>query len=110
MVQLIGIVRRKNNRHGPAVAVFLYRGVVTVGIERPLLDVLHLMGTSVEARNFSKIGAGVDNVGIARIDGDVAAFSAAYGFPIGAADETGIAGRCDNHGPDVLLRGVNRIR
>ena len=110
VVELVGIVRRKDDGHGPGIAVFLDGGIVAVGIERPLLNVLHLVSALVVAGDVAEVGAGIDNVGIARIDGHVAAFSAAHGVPIGTPDGAVIAGSGDADGAVVLLRAVNVIR
>src|SRR5260370_14855182 len=55
MIKNAGIVRRKNDGHGPGVAVFLDGSVFAVGIERPLLNVLYLIGAAVEGVDMRKI-------------------------------------------------------
>jgi hypothetical protein len=102
-------VRRKHDGHGPGVAVFLDGSVVAVGIERPLLDVLDLVGAAIEARDVAEVGAGVDDVRIARVHGDIAAFAATDGIPVGAIDEATIAGSGDADGRVVLLRAIDAV-
>jgi len=62
-----------------SVAVLLHGCVVAVGIERPLLDVLDLIGTAVEPRDVAEVGAGVNDVRIARVNGN--AMTAAATIP-----------------------------
>src|SRR6266478_5750420 len=90
-------MRRKNDRHRPGVAVLLHGSVVAIGIERPLLDVLHLVGAAVEPGDVAEVGAGVNDVRIARVDGNVAALASAHGVPVGiaTASDRGYIDRAD---------------
>ena len=62
MIKNAGIVTGKHDGHGPSVTVFLDGSVFAVGIERPLLNVLHLIGAAVEARDVTKVRAGINDV------------------------------------------------
>src|SRR5205814_1579303 len=62
VIENVRIVRRKYDGHGPRVAIFLDGSVVAVGIERPLLNVLRLIGAAIEPGDIAKIGACINDV------------------------------------------------
>src|SRR5882672_7502530 len=110
VIEGVGIIRRKDNGHRPSVAVLLDGSVVAVGIERPLLDILHLVGAAVEPGDVPEVGAGVNDVRIARVDGHVAALASAHGVPVRAVDVAAVAGSGDTDGGIVLLRAIDAVR
>src|SRR6266581_3938610 len=110
VIESVWIMGRKNAGHGPGVAVFLHGSVVAVGIERPLLDVLHLVGAAVEAGNVAEVGAGINDVRIARGNGNVAAFASAHSLPVRAVDVSAVAGSGNTNGGIVLLRAIDAVR
>ena len=105
----VGIVRGNHDGHGPGVAIFLQRGRVAVGIFGPFLDALRLIGAAIEAREDGAFVVGVDDVRIARVGNDVAAFAAADGVPIARRSLAVIAARANADGRVVLLRAVDAV-
>ena len=91
-------MRRKYDRHRPGITILLHGSVVAIGIERPLLDVLRLVGVPVEPGDRAEIGAGVNDVCIARVNGNVAALASADGVPVCSVDVATIAGGGDTDG------------
>jgi len=71
---------------------------------------LRLAGAAIEAADVAEVGTGINDVGIARIDGDVAALAATDIVPIPPIDEAAIATGTDTDGGIVLLRAVDAIR
>src|SRR5262249_25001189 len=76
---------------------------------RPLLDTLQLAIAAVIAEEKRPFVVGIDDVGIARIDGYVATLPTGDTFPIGAVNDTVIRARPNSHGRVVLLRAVDAV-
>src|SRR5581483_8141692 len=104
-----GIVGRERDRSGPLKAVDEIGGAVTHGIQRPRGDLLRLAGRLVETGDESVVGAGIDDVGIAGIGNDEAAFAAADVKPIALGDGAVVAAAGDGDGGVVLLRAVDVV-
>ena len=83
-VERLGIVRRKGDREAPLEAILQRVRAVAHGVIGPGVDVAHLAGAVVLARDQVAVGAGVDDLRIARIGRDPAAFAAAHVVPIAA--------------------------
>src|SRR4029077_8041008 len=73
------------------------------------LNALGLIGAAIEAREDRAFVIGIDDVRIAWIGNDVAAFAAADGVPVAAIDVAVVAARSNADGRVVLLRAVNTI-
>src|SRR6266850_4117774 len=110
VIDNIGIVLRNEDRHGPGVAVFLSGSRVTIRKHRPLLDALGLIGAAIEPSEDWALVVGVNDVGIAGIHGNRAAFTAADGIPVAAIDEAAVAARADSDGGVVLLGAIDAIQ
>src|SRR5882724_136836 len=110
VIDNIGIVLRNEDRHGPGVAVFLSGSRVTIRNHRPLLDALGLIGAAIEPSEDWALVVGVNDVGIAGIHGNRAAFTAADGIPVAAIDEAAVAARADSDGGVVLLGAIDAIQ
>ncbi len=85
-VERLRIVRRKDDGEAPLEAVFQSIGAIAHGIIGPCVDVAHLAGVMILARNQVAIGAGIDDFGIARIGRNPAALAAANVIPIAIGD------------------------
>jgi len=109
VVDDVGIVRRNHDGHRPGVPIFLMLRRVAVGILGPFLDALGLAGAAIEAREDGAFVVGVNDVRIARVGNDVAAFAAAHGVPIALEDRSVIAARANAERRVVLLRAVDAI-
>ncbi len=68
-----------------------------------------MKGAAIEAREDGAFVIGIDDVRIARIGNDVAAFAAADSVPIAGENRAVIAARADADGRVVLLRAVDAI-
>src|SRR5579859_1965330 len=82
---------------------------MAVGIFRPFLDALRLIGASIEAGEYRSFIVGVNDIGIARIGHNVAALASTDGITVAAVNESAVAPRADADGRIVLLRTVNSI-
>src|SRR6266404_2595433 len=109
VIDHVGVVLRNENRHGPGIAVFLFYGRVTIRNHRPLLDALGLTGAAIEAGEDGPLVVGVNDVRIARVRDNVAAFTAADGIPVAAIDEAAVAARADADGGIVLLGAIEAV-
>jgi len=69
-----------------------------------------LIGAAVEPRDVAEVGAGVNDVRIARVNGNVTALASAHGIPVAAVDVTAVAGGGDTDGRIVLLRAIDAVR
>ncbi len=74
-----------------------------------MLNALGLIGAAIEARENWAFVVSVNDIGIARVHGDGAAFTAAHGVPVGAIDEAVVAARSNADGRVVLLGAINTI-
>ncbi len=68
-----------------------------------------MAGAAIEAREDGPLVVGVNDVRIARVRDDVAAFAATDGIPVAAIDEAVVASRADTDGGIVLLGAVDAI-
>ena len=109
VINHVGIVLRNENRHGPGITVFLLDGGMTVYHHGPFLDALRLAGAAIEAREDGPLVVGVNDVRIARVGDDVAAFAAADGIPIAAIDVAVVAAGADADRGIVLLGAIDSV-
>ena len=109
MIENIGVVWRNQDWRGPLETVFDVRGAPAHGVFRVRSNFLGLLGALVEARDMAAIAARVNNIGIAGIDGDVAALAPAHGIPLRPVDHAGIAAAGNSHRGVVLLRAVDVV-
>src|SRR5712664_4146169 len=105
----IGVVLRNEERHGPGIAVFLFGRGVTIRNHRPLLDALGLTGAAIEAGEDGPLVVGINDVRIARVRDDVAAFTAADGIPVAAIDEAAVTAGADADRRIILLGAIDAI-
>ena len=82
---------------------------MTIRNHRPLLDALGLTGAAIEAREDGPLVVGVNDVGVARVRDDVAAFTAADGIPVAAIDEAAVAARANADGGIILLGAIEAV-
>ncbi len=110
MVERLRIVGRDHDRRVPLEAILQVRRRVAVRELRPRHDVAHLLRAVVVARDLAAVLAGVDDVGVLRIDGHPAAFPAAGRVPVLRVDR--VAGdRARNADVAVvLLRAIDPVR
>ena len=78
-------------------------------VERPQRYVLRLLGLLVPASQHPFAGSGVDDVGIARIGHNIAAFSSAHFVPVLPADITIVCPAGDGDCRVVLLGAINVV-
>src|SRR5260370_37511194 len=107
VIEDVRIVRRKYDGHGAGVAIFLHGSVVAVKIERRMLNVVCLVRAAIEHGDIAEVGASVNDVRIARVNGNVAALATAPGVPIRAVDVATVAGGSAHDGRIVLLRAID---
>src|SRR5439155_20566726 len=75
----------------------------------PFLNALRLIRAAVETRENGSFVVGINDIRVARIGNDVAAFAASNSVPVAAINETAIAARLDADRRVVLLRAINAI-
>ena len=109
MVDDVRIVRRQADRRVPLKAVLHVAGAQTDDVLRIVHDLPHLPGGAVHAADAASVRTGVDDVGIARIDGNVSALTAAYGGPVLQADATGSRPTGQRDGGVVLLAAIQTV-
>src|SRR6185503_15038609 len=100
----VRVVRRHADRRVPLEAVLHVGGALPgflVGVDA---DALADAAVAIGALDRAAVVAGVDDVVVARIDGDVAAFAAGY------AERVAVAGARHRDVAVVLLRGVDKVR
>src|SRR5256885_5512552 len=73
-------------------------------------DVAQVAGAVIVARHLPAVGIGVDDLRVARVGCDVAAFAPADLIPVLPADDALVVTAGDGDGAVVLLRAVDAIR
>src|SRR5579862_727984 len=106
---LAGMWSMVSSRSPSSAASSFFGGRMAVRILGPFLDALCLAGAAVKAGQDGTFIVGVDNVRIARVGDDVAAFAAADRVPVRAIDVPVIAAGTNTERRVVLLRSVNAI-
>src|SRR5881392_2666006 len=109
-VHNVRIVRRDEHRLGPLDAIFEIRRPVTGYVEGMYRDVAQVAGAVIVARHLPAVGIGVDDLRVARVGCDVAAFAPADLIPVLPADDALVVTAGDGDGAVVLLRAVDAIR
>src|SRR5205823_4944645 len=83
---------------------------VTGYVEGMYRDVAQVAGAVIVARHLPAVGIGVDDLRVARVGCDVAAFAPADLIPVLPADDALVVTAGDGDGAVVLLRAVDAIR
>ena len=108
-VDRLGIVGRDHDGEGPLEAVFHSLGSPAHGILGIDGDVALLLRAMVVARDLAVVAARVDDVGVARLGGDVTALAAAHRVPVGHIDAHAARAAGDGDRRVVLLRAVDPV-
>src|SRR6202043_394230 len=108
-VQNIRIVRRDENRFRPLNAVLEIRRPIAGDVEWIDRHIAKVLDAVIVACHLTAIGVCVDNLRIARVRRDIAAFPAPDGIPVLTADDSVIVAARNGNGRVVLLRTVHTI-
>ena len=109
-IKRCGIDRRDDDGRRPLEPVLHVGRRAATGRLRPDRDIAGFAEPMIVSRHDAVIRAGVDDVRVARIGSDVAAFAAADLIPVGVIDAAAAGPARNRNGGVVLLRAVDPVR